>query len=238
MDCARNEFCKQLPPESREKLCANCRRRFFKAQSIQMRYDYLQNCMMLLDGCLTTSLDLGASNLDHDNEIPALYVGFPGRLLNLDITFGFEDLQDSLEYAEYYYLTDTWVASFSHHIIRKLCDTDSDFRHAVLRNMTLVETDCCQMMALFRPGYTYYGVRHLTEMLANNKVYLTQQQLAQLMSRDRTSISKAVARLKSEHPDLWEAYVNNKGRELTRPMPGASARCSSTEETAGPSAVS
>ena len=180
VDCTKNAFCNQLPPESREKLCANCRRRFFKARSIQMRYDYLQNCMMLLDGCLTTSLDLGASSIDHNAESPALYVGFPGRLLNLDVTFGFEDLQDRFEYAEYDYLTDTWVASFSHHTIRTLCNTDSDFRLALLRNMTLNETDCCQLMALFRPGYTYYGVRHLTEMLANNRVYLSQQQLCLL----------------------------------------------------------
>ena len=152
--------------------------------------------------------------------MPTLYIGLPGRLLNLDITFGYEDRESSIAYANFHYLADTWVASFSHHLIRELCDKDEDFRHAVLRNMVALTSDCCLTTALFRSNYLHYGLYHLVMLLASHGQYLTQQQLATLLNHDRTSVSKAFSRLKKEHPDAWEAYQANKGRVLSQPYPG------------------
>jgi len=58
-------------------------------------------------------------------------------------------------------------------------------------------------------------------MLAEFKQYLTQQQLAEIMNRDRTSASKVISRIKQENPELWAAYASNKHRELTRPTPAS-----------------
>ncbi|MGN0059909.1 MAG: Crp/Fnr family transcriptional regulator [Coriobacteriales bacterium] len=220
MDCSRNNFCSTLPDESRQKLCAKCRRRLFKAHSMQMLDDVNQSCMLILDGALVTTTDLGQTSLDHESELPVLYLGLPGRLLNLDITFKYEELVSSLMYVNYHYLADTWVATFSHHVIRELCDADEEFRHAVYRNMTALMRDLCQTTALFRSNYLHFGVRHLVQMLVGAGVFLTQQQIADVMNRDRTSVSKAFTQLKKEHPDIWKAYQANKGRVPTTPYPG------------------
>ena len=220
MDCSKNDFCKSLPVETRRKLCAKCRRRFFKAQSMQMGDDCNQSCMLVLDGAFVTTTDLGYGSIDHENDLPMLYLGIPGRLLNLGTTFQYDELDPSIGYINYHYLTDPWVASFSHHVIRELCDEDETFRHAVYRNMVALIADLCQTSALFRSNYLHFGVLHLVSMLEKAHVFLTQQQLATLLNRDRTSISKAFSLLKKEHPDVWEAYMANKGRVLSQPYPG------------------
>ncbi len=220
MDCTRNRFCILLPENTRAKLCAHCRRSFFKAKSIQTRQDYLRNCMLVLDGTFISSTQLGVDAIDHETNLPVLYMALPGRLLNLDVTFGFTDLHKNFEYVDFNYFTDTWVASFSHQTIQDLFDSDPDFRHAVMKNMIELETDVCRMAAMLRSNYTYYGLLHLTEMLANHNQYFTQQQLAEIMNHDRTSICKAIARIKKEHPEKWQAYISNKGRMPSKPIPG------------------
>lgn len=219
MDCSQNDFCKSLSVETRRKLCSKCKRKFFKAQSMQMGNDCSQSCMLVLDGAFTTTTDLGHGFIDHENELPMLYLGLPGRLLNLSVTFKYDELNSSIGYIDYHYLADTWTASFSHHMIRTLCDEDEAFRHAVYRNMVALIADVCQISALFRPNYLHYGVFHLVSMLEKAHVFLTQQQLATLLNRDRTSISKVFATLKKEHPDLLRAYMSNKNRAPSRPYP-------------------
>lgn len=194
----------------------------FGAKSMQMRDDYLQDCMLILDGLFTSTTDLGHGALDHSKEVPVLYVGLPGRLLNLDVTFGFSDMEVAYAYVDFEYLTDTWAASFSHHVIRRLCDEDIDFRHAVMRNMVQVESDICQLAALFRSNYTYYGIYHFMEHMTKYGLWVSQEQLGKIMNHDRTSISKAVSRIRKEHPGIWERYNENKGRVPTRPIPGES----------------
>lgn len=223
MDCSQNDFCKQLPDKSRLKLCPSCRKSFFKANSIQTREDYLQSCMLILDGCLTSTTDLDSASINHDVDVPSLYLAMPGRLLNLDITFKLYRIQTDLTYADFYYLTDSWVASFNHDIIQDLCDNDPDFRHVTMRNMVQISADACVITALFRSNYTYLGIYHLIDILTKHDQYLSQQQLAKLMNRDRASISKAISRLKSEHPEKWEAYAKNKARIVSRPTPQNSA---------------
>lgn len=219
MDCSKNIFCSQLSKATRNKLCKHCRRKFFKAQSIQLREDAIKDCMMVLYGTLSTPLNLGYDILNHEREIPAIYLAMPGRLLNLNITFDSEELEQRFRYAEYEYLTDAWVASFSHHVIRDLSRADENFNKTLLKNMVLLTTDICQLAAFFRSGYTYYGVYHLIRELNKYDLFLTQQQLADLMNRDRTTISKVIHRIKKEDPTLWNDYLQNKGRILSRPNP-------------------
>ncbi len=69
------------------------------------------SCMLVLDGAFVTTTDLGQASLDHENELPVLYLGLPGRLLNLNITFRYDELVSSLSYVNYHYLADIWVAT-------------------------------------------------------------------------------------------------------------------------------
>lgn len=99
------------------------------------------------------------------------YFGLPGRLLNLGITFRCGELSSSLVYVNYHYLADTWVATFSRHVTRDLCDADEDFRCAVYRNTTALMRDLCRTTALFRSNYLHFGVRHLAQMLVGAGVF-------------------------------------------------------------------
>ena len=99
------------------------------------------------------------------------YFGLPGRLLNLGITFRCGELSSSLVYVNYHYLADTWIATFSRHVIRDLCDADEDFRCAVYRNTTALMRDLCRTAALFRSNYLHFGVRHLAQMLVGAGVF-------------------------------------------------------------------
>lgn len=99
------------------------------------------------------------------------YFGLPGRLLNLGITFRCGELSSSLVYVSYHYLADTWVATFSRHVIRELCDADEDFRCAVYRNTTALMRDLCRTTALLRSNYLHFGVRHLAQMLVGAGVF-------------------------------------------------------------------
>ena len=146
------------------------------------------------------------------------YLGLPGRVLNLDITFGFSTFKDALGYSNYEYLRDTWVAEFPHKAVYEFFDSDREFRQALSRNMLLIETDMCRYTALFRPNYTYLGLYHLLKMLADNDQYISQQSIASLMNLDRTSITKAMSRLKKEEPEVWERYQANKSRKVSRPI--------------------
>ena len=72
-----------------------------------------------------------------------------------------------------------------------------------------------QFTAMLRANYTYRGLLHLLRMLGESGQYLTHQQLASIMNRDRTSISKAISRIRREYPETWEIYVKSKGKTPT-----------------------
>lgn len=219
MDCTRNAFCKTLPPESRKKLCASCRKRFFKAGSIQLRDDFPHSGMLLLDGIVVSTTNLGEDVVNHETDVPALYLGFPGHIVGFEIVFGFKNLNGAFEYLDLEYLTDSWVATFSHEAILELYEKDLAFRHSIGMGLLQLATDALQCVALFRANYTYLGLYHLLKMLAFHGQFLTQQQLAAILNHDRTSISKAISRIKKEYPEVWEAYAQNKNRVLSRPVP-------------------
>lgn len=217
MPCSQNNFCSSLPDKTRTALCQSCRKCMFKAGSIQTRGDFSQNCMLILDGASCSVEGLDSASFGHSDDEPVLFLALPGRAINLDVTFGFTEMQDAYEYSNFIYLTDTWVASFNHQAIRDLFDADKDFQMALIRNMVRVQSDACRFTALFRANFTFHGVFHLMKLLTEHSIYLTQQDMGRLMNRDRTSISKAVNRLRDENPSLWEAYLKNKGRAPAHP---------------------
>lgn len=219
MDCTKNDFCRSLPPDTRSKLCSVCRRSFLKAGSIQPRSKSPESCGIILDGIVVSTTDLSADVVDHDTNNPALYLGFPGRVTGLEYLFDMPEEADAFSYVDLEYLSDSWVASFTVKDIREIYDEDPAFRYAIGSNMMQTTADALQCMALFRANYTYHGLFHLIRMLTDCRQFLTQQQLANIMNHDRTSISKAVSRIKKEHPELWEAYTENKGRMPSRPSP-------------------
>lgn len=219
MDCTRNEFCGSLPKSTRERLCADCRKRFFKAGSMQLRDDYPQTCMLILDGVVVSTTDLDGEDIDHEADMPALYLGLPGRVIGFDVIFDYRNFDGGFTYFDLSYLSDSWVATFGRDTIRSLYDEDPAFRRSMSLSLLQLAADALQFVALFRANYTYRGLFHLVKLLTKHGQFLTQQQMADIMNHDRTSVSKAMSRLRREYPAIWEAYVVNKGRVASRPIP-------------------
>lgn len=215
MDCAKNAFCSTLPQKTRTALCLHCRRLLFRAGSVQMRDDAVRSCTLILDGLLSAAYHFDRNDIDHQTDMPALYLGLPGRLIVPDYTLDARQSSEKFAYNNWQYLTDTWVATFSWKTLWEFIDADPAFTKQVLQSALEIQSDMCQFAALFRANYTYYGIYHFLRILSEHSIYLPQQQIANLMNRDRTAISKAYRRIKEEYPELWIAYSANKERKVS-----------------------
>ena len=81
---------------------------------------------------------------------------------------------------------------------------------------------CFSANHLRRASRTSVGERSdlsllLIEILVERHIYLPQTDLANLMNHERAAISKACKRIREENPQLWEAYLQNKGKPVRKP---------------------
>ena len=210
MSCSHNAFCRRLSAETRRELCGRCNRRLLKAGSVQSYGDYRQSCVLILDGVFATRA-CGA-NRDFEGDEPAFFIGFPGFVGNLDVSLELNDKDEAFRHLDIEYLTDTRIATFDPKAVRDLYDSHRDFSDAVTWSLLKCAQSSMQFTAMLRANYTYRGLLHLLRMLGESGQYLTHQQLAIIMNRDRTSISKATSRIRREHPETWERYAKGKGK--------------------------
>lgn len=217
MKCSENAFCASLSDELRGKLCECCFRRLMKAGSVQIYADFERRASLLIDGAVLISGHVGEDVMGYSDEIPTCYLGVPGRVLSTNVTFREGGGTEQYGYNAMEYLTDCCVAYFDHEVIRRLFAHDADFARAVLLSELRVMEDGCMMTAILRAESVYLSVYHLIRYLTQHRVYLAHRQIADLLGRDRTSVSKAMSRIKSEQSGVWEAYVSNKNvRRLRR----------------------
>lgn len=217
MDCASNEFCASLDASTRERLCPHCRKRLMKAGSVQIYEDFEHEASLLTDGIVLISGYVGEDVLSASESVPTCYLGVPGRMLSTNVTFREGGGQEAYGYNSMEYLTDSCVAKFDHAVIRDLFASDEGFARALMLSGLRIMEDGCAMTAILRAGSVYLGVFHLVRYLSQQNAYLTQQQLAYLLNRDRTTVARSVSRVRKEHPDVWESYVLNKGRKVELP---------------------
>ena len=210
MSCSQNAFCRRLSVKTRRELCEHCNRRLFKAGSVQSYGDFRQTGLLVLDGVLVARATEG--DFLFEGYEPAFYIGFPGFFGNLDVNLGFNDKDEVFQHLDIEYLTDAQVAIFDHRAVSDLYDSNHEFSNAVVWSLHKSAQTAMQFTAMLRANYTYQGLLHLLRMLGENGQYLTHKQLAGVMNRDRTSISKAVSRIKKEYPEIWESYAKGKGK--------------------------
>lgn len=217
MDCAMNEFCASLESDARTTLCQNCRKRLEKAGSMQMYNSSVDSCMLILDGALCSITSFGANEMNHEKETPSLYLALPGSLV---IGFNLFEIERTVyEYSGIRYLTDTWVASFDHRVFLKMLDEEPGFAKAVAISFYQDHERMCQIASFVQSNYSYLGTYHFMKLFESHKLYITQQDIAKIMNHDHSSISKNMKRIKSENPELWNAYMANKNRKpsVSRP---------------------
>lgn len=217
MDCSCNEFCSSLTDATREKLCRHCRKRLMKAGSIQIYEDFEREASLLTDGIVLISGYVGEDVMDDGDSVPTCYLGVPGRMLSTNVTFREGGGQEAYGYNGMEYLVDSCVAKFDHDVIRELFDSDDDFAHAMMLSGLRIMEDGCAMTAILRADSVYLGVFHLVRYLTQQSAYLTQRQLANLLNRDRTTVARALSRIREEHPEAWTSYAANKGRKVNLP---------------------
>lgn len=211
MDCTTNAFCGTLPAETRRQLCAKCNRRLLKARSFQLYRDFERDATLVLDGALTSSIHAGEDVLNYSKDVPAFYLAIPGRILATNVTFKRDEKmyygENSMEY-----LTDCCIATFKHGAIEEFFYNNKDFARSMVLSMIRIMEDACEVSAILRAESTYASVHHMMRYLSGHRIYLTQQQIADIVNRDRASVSKAMSRVKDNSPRLYSEYLENKGR--------------------------
>lgn len=219
MDCTKNDFCNSLPEGLRKELCSRCHRRLIKAGSIQLYSDFEQNAIMILDGAIMSSIHVGEDVLGYSAGAPTFFLGVPGRMLATNVTFRQETVMP-YGYNGMDYLTDCCIASFEHEVIRDMFYTNNDFARSMAVSMIRIMEDSCEMSAILRAPNVYLAAYHLTRYLSLHKIYLTQQQIADITGHDRASISKAFVRIKENDGKLMSDYLMNKKRivEMYNPI--------------------
>lgn len=212
MNCQDNDFCRSLQPETRALLCKGCEKRFEKAGSFQQWDSSRTLAMLILDGAICTSTKFDHADIDHSIDTPSLAICLPGYVIT---NFGFHGLtRTEYDYQNLRHITDTWVARFDSRTARELYATNLDFVRAYTKSLLVEMETSTKTTAFIRANYTYYGVYHFMKMFEAHGLFVSQQELADIMNCNRSSISKAMKRIREEDPALWQAYFANKGRAV------------------------
>ena len=145
----------------------------------------------------------------------------PGRPLSLDFTFFGKELVEVLTYTynDMVCLTDCCIATFEHDLFRKLFETDRAFAFALMRAAMNLMGDISQFAALERADSVYTEVSLLMQKLMEFDLYLSRSDISNVLACNRTSVSRAFARIEEERPEFFARYVANKNRptEYFRP---------------------
>lgn len=218
-DCTQNEFCASLPIELRHQLCAHCERRLLKAGSFQLYRDFERHATLFLDGAYTSTIHSDQDVFSYGDSIPTFILGIPGRMYATNTTFKRNERMfygnNGIEF-----MTDCCFAIFEHETIREMFYSHREFAESMQLSAIRIMEDTCETSAILRAPSLYVGVFYLMRFLKNYNLYLTHQQIATVLGRDRSSVSKAASRLKDDEPSAYLAYSANKRRTVELMNPG------------------
>jgi CRP-like cAMP-binding protein len=111
-------------------------------------------------------------------------------------------------------LTDVWLAGFSSNLIQELFYSDRAFARAYLLQLAAASTLSSQIAAICRSRFVDWSVGYLVRILLRPRIYLNQTRMAELLNFNRASVSRAMALLARQEPQLYAAYAANKGRRI------------------------
>lgn len=221
LDCSKNMFCASMPDDTRAKLCAGCHRRLSKAGSMRLYENFGREVSVILDGAICGSSLVDENAIDNNPTLPLFALCLPGRPLSLDFTFFGKELVGVLTYTynDMVCLTDCCIATFDHGLFRELFDTDRAFALSLMRAAMNLMGDISQFAALERADSVYTKVNLLMQKLMEFDLYLSRSDISSVLACNRTSVSRAFARIAKERPEFFARYSANKNRptEYFRP---------------------
>ncbi|MCI2241322.1 hypothetical protein [Adlercreutzia faecimuris] len=215
--CSDNAFCASLPAGERARLCEGCRKRLVKAGSIDLSDRMAEENAIVLDGALLAVARTG----EGASRAPSPTMSslcLPGRFLSQEVIFHLRgDVPASSVTMEY--LTDCCVASFSPAFIGRLYDESRLFAQRLHESDIQLLFDHATYIGSLRAEGAFAKTALLVQQLAQQRLFVPNNSLALLLACDRTTVSRAMARIRRELPDLWAAFEASRHRsiEMLRP---------------------
>lgn len=168
--------------------------------------------IVVLDGVVASSSRPHGA-FPFDDELPHYSLCMPGRVLSQDVLFGMNE-GNPLSYISMDFLTDCCMATFDHRFFLGLYEADAAFGRKVNESAVMIMFDQTKYAGIMRSEGAYAKVVLLLKALASCRVCLPERHIADILACDRTTVSRAGARIRREFPDLWERYLANKNRRV------------------------
>lgn len=203
--CQHNSFCSTLDPEDRAILCQNCSKRQYRSGAVLFYEDYINKINFLITGALVTNTRFDADIIQRPHEVPAFFLVTEGIIYPTDALLT-RKVPPRYAYNNMVCLTDCTIATLDPDCVDKIFDTKPKFARDMYYNLSLLSKQACEFAALLRSNNVYESVRYLLQFLTDKNVVLTQQQIADITSHNRTSITKTIGEVKRREPKIWERY--------------------------------
>lgn len=205
MLCEYNLFCSSLTPETRDELCRHCSKRTITAGSMLLTEDASLKTNLILSGAMVTNTDFDSNIIQEQYDIPSFFLLTQGVLFHTEAAF-MRKIPDQFSYNTLLCLTDCIIARFDHDVILGMFNSDPAFARSVLLNSITASSQACMFAATLRSYDVYQSVKWLLYFLSDKGVVLTHQQIANITTHNRTSVTKAIGAIKKREPELWSRY--------------------------------
>lgn len=210
--CSDNAFCSSLPKSMRDELCEGCRKRIFGAGSLEVATQAIERASIVIDGAYAGT---GTKSDPDDRTIaPQLYTFcLPGRLLFQDVLLGIES-RSPTPMTSMTCLTDCLIATFEYRFLLDLMEASPVFARRVNESAVQLMYDMSEFIGILRTEGAFAQTVLLLRYLAKADLCVSSNDLADILSVNRTTISRALSRVKREMPELWDAYQANRRRPI------------------------
>lgn len=205
MLCENNLFCSSLTREMRDELCRHCSKRTVTAGSMLLSEDFSLKTNLLISGAMVTNTDFSSDIIQEPYDVPSFFLVTQGILFPIDAAF-IGRIPDQFSYSTLLCLTDCIIARFDHDVILGMFNSDPAFARSVLLNNITASSQACMFAATLRSYDVYQSVKWLLYFLSDKGVVLTHQQIANITTHNRTSVTKAIGAIKKREPELWSRY--------------------------------
>lgn len=214
MLCENNLFCASLAPETRDELCRHCSKRTLTAGSMLLSEDFSLKVNLVIEGAMSTDTDFSGDLIREPYDVPSFFLVTSGILFPLEVLF-MRKMHDQLAYSVLHCLTDCTIARFDLDVVLGMFNSDPGFARSVLLNQITTSAHASMFAATLRSYDVYQGVKWLLYFLSDKGIILTHQQIAELTTHNRTSVTKAIGAIKRREPELWQRYQEaNASHEL------------------------
>ena len=214
-----NHFCASLAPGDRAILCTQCSQRNVPRGSMLFKEEMAASIYIVLRGFLVTDVPF-----DEEEYFKGRYPGL--GIIVADDVFSCDLVCSPVEAEAYPYFrkhahgsseayTPTLLGRVPLSTVRQLFDRSTHFAHRLFQRNIEMFGRTCEFASAVRTGDAQKSIRYVLCFAASHGLDLTHQQIAQLLRRNRTTVSKMLAALPREDPAFCDALEQLKTRALS-----------------------